>query len=221
MNILLIESSAKRVEFGYAKYDKIIILKKLDSENNADSLTYKIREIFNEKGINFKEIDVVSLSNGPGSFTGLRIGSAIAKGICYALNCKLIEIPTLDIIARKYKGIQEGKIYSSLIFSNSRSNEFYTSDYIFENSEVKRVSDYSIKVLDKIEEKVYLINENSDYEFPKNMNLVNLSDETNINSQLELTIKYITENRFSDFRISEPFYMKSFVPLVQKVENKK
>jgi tRNA threonylcarbamoyladenosine biosynthesis protein TsaB len=213
MNILLIESSSKQIEFGFSNYDKFIILKKLDSENNADSLIYKIREIFIEKGISFKDIDVVSLSNGPGSFTGLRIGSAIAKGICYVLKCKFLEIPTLDIIANKYEGFEEGKIFTALIFSNSRSGEFYSADYINENSNVKRVSDYSTKVIDFSEDKIYLINGLNDYNFPKNMRVINLSNISNIHSQLKLSVEYIDKNRYSDFRISEPFYMKKFVPL--------
>ena len=58
MNILLIESSSKKIEFGYAVNDEIVVLKELDSENNADSLIYMIKKIFDERRIDFKNIDV-------------------------------------------------------------------------------------------------------------------------------------------------------------------
>ena len=220
MNILLIESSSKKIEFGYGKNDEIVVLKELDSENNADSLIYMIKKIFDEKHIDFKDIDVVSLSNGPGSFTGLRIGSAIAKGICFALNCKLLEIPTLDIIANKYKGLMEGEVLTSLIFSNSKSREFYSADYIYENKELKRVSEYSTGFLDTFENKKYIVNEKNEFEFPVDLDVINVSEISNIRSQFELSIKYIKEGRYSDFRLSEPFYMKTFVPLKPVKKNK-
>jgi tRNA threonylcarbamoyladenosine biosynthesis protein TsaB len=213
MNILLIESSSKKIEFGYAVNDEIVVLKELDSENNADSLIYMIKEIFDEKHIDFKDIDVVSLSNGPGSFTGLRIGSAIAKGICFALKCKLLEISTLDIIANKCKDLKDGEVFTSLVFSNSKSMEFYSADYIYENKELKRVSEYSTGILDISGNKKYIINEKNEFDFPAGSDIINVSGFSNIRSQYELSLKYIGEDKFADYRLSEPFYMKTFVPL--------
>jgi len=215
MNILLIESSSKKIEFGYGKDDEIVVLKELDSENNADSLIYMIKKIFDERRIDFKNIDVVSLSNGPGSFTGLRIGSAIAKGICFVLKCKLLEIPTLDIIANKYKSFKESGIFTALIFSNSKNREFYSADYIYENKELKRVTEYSTGILDNFGNKHFVINEVSDFEFPGGFDVVNVSGFSNIRSQFELSLKYISQDRYSDYRLSEPFYMKTFVPVKQ------
>ena len=82
MNILLIDSSSKNIEFAFSENSKISINKKLDSEINADSLIFQLLTEFDNSNKSIKNVDVVSLSNGPGSFTGLRIGSAIAKGIC-------------------------------------------------------------------------------------------------------------------------------------------
>jgi|WetSurMetagenome_2_1015567.scaffolds.fasta_scaffold179369_2 tRNA threonylcarbamoyladenosine biosynthesis protein TsaB len=220
MNILLLESSSRNIEFGYSKNDKIVIVKKLDSENNADSLIYMIKEIFDKESIDFKEIDVISLSNGPGSFTGLRIGSAIAKGFCFILGCKLIEIPTLNIIANKYKKSEGNKVYSSVIFTNFKSKEFYTADYTIGNSGLKRVSEYAIKSIETVIKGIYVLNEKNEFDFPDNSEVIDVSGISNINSQLELSIKYINNNRFSDIITAEPFYMKDFVP-VQKVRTNK
>lgn len=214
MNILLIESSSKNIEFAFSKSGEITILKKLDSESNADSLIYLIKQEFESAELELSCLDAVSISNGPGSFTGLRISSAIAKGICFATGSKLIEIPTLDIIAGKYNGGETEKILTALVFSNSRTNEFYAADYLFKNTEVNRISDYYIKKAEDFDagNRVFLMNEDDEKLKQFNFEIINLSGKSNVYSQLVLTKKYISENKYSDYVTSEPFYMKNFVP---------
>lgn len=214
MNILLLESSSKNIEFAFSKSGEITILKKLDSESNADSLIYEIKQEFDSANLDFSCLDVLSISNGPGSFTGLRISSSIAKGICLGTGCKLVEIPTLDIIAGKFSGEAKGKILTALVFSNSKTNEFYAADYSQNNGIISRVSGYYIKKAEDFDagNRIFLINENDELLRPFNFDVTGLSEKSNIYSQLELTKKYVTENRYSDYKISEPFYMKNFVP---------
>ncbi|MDQ3020678.1 MAG: tRNA (adenosine(37)-N6)-threonylcarbamoyltransferase complex dimerization subunit type 1 TsaB [Bacteroidota bacterium] len=214
MGILLIETSSKKIEFGYAIQDKVIFKEQVDSNHNADTLVYFIKKSFAKNKIDFSEIEFVSLSNGPGSFTGLRIGSAIAKGICFASGNKLIEIPTLDIIANKYKS---DKRVISLIFSNTRALEFYYCEYEFDSGKLKRISDYKIDLIENIINinAEFVINENIKENIPEQfMNkLIDVSADTYIYSMLELTKNYITESKFSDYKLSEPFYMKEFIPV--------
>jgi tRNA threonylcarbamoyladenosine biosynthesis protein TsaB len=221
MGIILIESSSKKIEFGYAENSKLIFQKELDSNDNADTLTYYIKKAFEENKISFENIDVVSLSNGPGSFTGLRIGSAIAKGICFAMGSKLIEIPTLDIIAMKgaselkYSNVKKNKIVS-LIFSNSRTQEFYFCEYGFNDLKLERISDYSIDILENIisGDSIYITNESLSGRVDKKFSekIREVSELSNIPAQLALTEEYLLEKKFSDHNITEPFYMKDFVP---------
>ena len=215
MNILLIDSSSRNIEFALYENNKISINKKLDSEINADSLIYELLKELGSSNKLIKDVDVVSLSNGPGSFTGLRIGSAIAKGICLANNCKLVEIQTLDIIANKYKN--DGELIA-LIFSNSRTQEFYFAEYKIEKEKMSRTSDYLVKRLEDIDtdNKIILVNEKTDLHLFENLNIIDLSEISNIQSHLELTLDYIKRKDFSDYKTSEPFYMKKFVPLVKK-----
>lgn len=214
MNILIIDSSSRNIEFALYEKNKISINKKLDSEINADSLIY---EILKELGSSndLKNVDIVSLSNGPGSFTGLRIGSAVAKGICFANNCQLVEIQTLDIIANKFK--KDGEIIV-LIFSNSRIQEFYLAEYKIEKGKISRTSNYMMKRLENITigNKSIIINEKTDLHLFDNLKIIDLSEISNIQSHLELTLDNIKRNCFSDYKTSEPFYMKKFIPLVKK-----
>lgn len=214
MGILLIDSSAKKIEFGFLKNNELILNETLDSKDNADTLSFHIKTAFEKTDISFDEIEVVSLSNGPGSFTGLRISSAIAKGICFAKGSKLVEISTLDIIANKFKN--SGKV-TSLIFSNSRTNEFYFCEYEIEPGSIKRISEYGIDFIENIvsdSDTNYLINESLGENIPEKFReiLTDVSEISGIKSQAELAEKAISSGKFTDFKTSQPFYMKDFIP---------
>ena len=79
-----------------------LILSCLESETgNAHSarLSELIEKSLQEAGFNLKDLDAIAVSMGPGSYTGLRIGVAAAKGFCYSLDKPLIAIPTLKSLA--------------------------------------------------------------------------------------------------------------------------
>ncbi len=222
MGILLIDSSSKKIEFGYADNNAIVFRKELEPEFNADNLTYFIKDIFVKENIEFNEIEYVGLSNGPGSFTGLRIGSAIAKGICFSLGSKLIAVPTLDLIANKFKpeSIRSseftGSRITSLIFSNTKTCEFYFAEYRFESGKLKRISDYRIDIpVNFIKGECYfIINEKFDLSIVNDFlnKLIDVSDLSNLDSLFELASEQINKNIISEYRTSEPFYMKEFIP---------
>ncbi len=210
MNILLLDTASKKIEFAYNKKGDFSILKTLEEEKNADDLVYEIKKAFDGEGFSFQEIDFVGLENGPGSFTGLRIGSAIAKGICSGSGAKLIEVSSLDIIAMKYAGVadKQDELVTCMIFSNSRTGEFYYAEY----KGVERISDYKTAVLDEIikTNSIFIINEKTDYSFPEGLKVVNLSEKSDLQSLYSITKKLIEEGKISDYRLSEPFYMKRF-----------
>jgi tRNA threonylcarbamoyladenosine biosynthesis protein TsaB len=212
MNILLLDCSSKKAGYAFTQDTKIVFERILEGSRNADALMYEMKKDFESRGIKFKELDVVSLSNGPGSFTGLRIGSAIAKGICFVTAAKLIEVHTLDIIANKHSGSQ----FTAVIHSGMRSDEVYYAVYSRDNK-LTRISDYSMANLDNIaDHKEIVINENVDFgENFKDVNVSDLSVIGNIPSQLELTLEKIKDNGFSDINTSEPFYMQEFKPVAK------
>ena len=69
-----------------------------DGSNHARLLPVYIQQLLDFSQEQSLSIDAVALSEGPGSYTGLRIGTATAKGLCYGLDVPLIPIPTLDIL---------------------------------------------------------------------------------------------------------------------------
>ena len=70
-----------------------------DQKSNASNLHIAIADLLQKENLTPKNLDAVAVTIGPGSYTGLRIGLATAKGLCYALNIPLITIGTLEMMA--------------------------------------------------------------------------------------------------------------------------
>ena len=94
---------------------------------HSQTLLPMIDEMVKLVGIDLNTIDAIAVSGGPGSFTGLRIGSATAKGLGLALNKPLIHVPTLDATAYNLFGA------SGLIcpIMDARRNQVYTGVYCY------------------------------------------------------------------------------------------
>ena len=103
--ILNIETSSKNCSVSISKNEKIIGLREqsYDEYSHSKSLHTFIEEILNETQLSVKDLSAVAISEGPGSYTGLRIGVSAAKGICIALNIPLISIDTMQNLARKIR----------------------------------------------------------------------------------------------------------------------
>ncbi len=94
----------------------------LEGSNHARLLPRYIEELLSfarEQGFS---IEAVALSEGPGSYTGLRIGASTAKGLCYGLNVPLIPVPTLEVL-KLASGVKEGILIPMI---DARRMEIYT-----------------------------------------------------------------------------------------------
>jgi len=105
--ILSIESSGLVCGVCLSGGENIIADYSLYGRNIHDKLLAElIRRILSDNDLTVDELDAVAVSSGPGSFTGLRIGAAIAKGLCFDNKPKLIAVPTLFSIAFSAKDLQ-------------------------------------------------------------------------------------------------------------------
>lgn len=108
-----------------------------DGSNHARLLPRYIEELLSfarEKGLS---IDAVALSEGPGSYTGLRIGASTAKGLCYGLNIPLIPIPTLEVLCQAARELSAISLQPSAVLVpmiDARRMEVYTAIF---DSELK------------------------------------------------------------------------------------
>ena len=123
--ILNIETATKNCSVAIAKNGETIICKEIAEEgySHAEKLHVFIEEIIAEIGISVHDLAAVAVSQGPGSYTGLRIGVSAAKGLCFALNIPLIAVDTLQTLASQAK-VAEGKIIPML---DARRMEVYSA----------------------------------------------------------------------------------------------
>ena len=133
--ILNIETATKNCSVSIAKNGETILCKEIAEEgySHAEKLHVFIEEVIAESGISVQDLAAVAVSQGPGSYTGLRIGVSAAKGLCFALNIPLIAIDTLQTLASQAK-VSEGKIIPML---DARRMEVY-SEVFNANLEIER-----------------------------------------------------------------------------------
>lgn len=93
----------------------------------AEELHTIINKACTEAGIDFNQLNAVAVSGGPGSYTGLRIGVAAAKGICYALNLPLIHIETMQIMHHMTKDILEEGFDTCIAMIDARRNDAFVA----------------------------------------------------------------------------------------------
>ena len=87
--ILNIDTATAEAHVSFARQGQIIqCLNNTSQKDHASFLQVAIRQLTKETGILLKDVEAVAITRGPGSYTGLRVGMASAKGICYALDRK-------------------------------------------------------------------------------------------------------------------------------------
>ena len=126
MNILAIDASglaasAAVLSEGVIKAEFFVCNKLTHSE----TLMPMVDQVIKASGLLLSDMDAIAVTEGPGSFTGLRIGSATAKGLAEAAGKRLVGIPTVDALARNLTGF-EGNIVPLM---DARRNETYTGIY--------------------------------------------------------------------------------------------
>jgi tRNA threonylcarbamoyladenosine biosynthesis protein TsaB len=139
--ILNIETSTTICSVCLAKDETVIDFREERTGNShAKILTVYIDELFKSNNLPLSALDAVTVSSGPGSYTGLRIGTSVAKGLCYALNKPLIAVPTLLALAI---GIQQKQNNSSAYYMpvlDARRMDAYTALYDSDLNEVRQTN---------------------------------------------------------------------------------
>lgn len=127
--ILSIETSTTVCSVALTEGEEIVAQKKLlEDKSHASHLTILIQDILKESGRTMLDLDAVAISEGPGSYTGLRIGVSTAKGLCYALSIPLIGVNTLEAMAFEVgRNGQDDVIFCPMI--DARRMEVYTALY--------------------------------------------------------------------------------------------
>ena len=211
--ILNIETSSKNCSVCLSSKGNLVTSFDLEDEANRHSelLTSSIQNILSENNLDVSGLSAVSVGIGPGSFTGLRIGFSVAKGLCYPHNIDLIGISSLKIIANSV--VKENKNIISLI--KDKGNHYYMSKY---SNDLKEMVEPKIKLIDRD----YIFNILDD-----NSVIVVNTDESNkfisdlVNEKIQvikrtissidmisISHKSLEEKKFEDIAYIEPMYVK-------------
>jgi tRNA threonylcarbamoyladenosine biosynthesis protein TsaB len=117
---------------------------------HSERLLETMRWVLREAGLGLAEIDLLAVSAGPGSFTGLRIGAATAKGLAFAAQKPLIAVPTLDALAANLP-LQDGTL---CVLIDARMREVYGAAYRFAGGARETVVPAGVGALERLLEQV-------------------------------------------------------------------
>jgi len=226
--ILNIESSTEVCSVALAENGTSIqTLEDLTGQNHAMLVTVYIQEILAVQGLNINQLDAIAVSGGPGSYTGLRIGVATAKGICYASGLPLIAITSLAAMAhhiidqRSEYQLPEDEEMLFCPMIDARRMEVYTAIY---NNKEEMIREIKADIIDDLSYLQYL--EKSKMVFfgngaskcretithPKAYFLDRVT--TSANYMTALSENAYREMKFVDLAYYEPFYLKDFVATI-------
>lgn len=229
--ILNIETSTEVCSVTLAQNGLTLFKKEsVEGLNHSRVLTVFIEELFKENNIQPKMLDAVAVSKGPGSYTGLRIGVSVAKGLCYGLNIPLISVNSLEVLgiyaAQNPEKYNLAKNEEQVLFCpmiDARRMEVYTALYNSNGEEIRQVS---AEIIDEIflsdllethkilffgngakKCKNILEHENAVFEGP---------ESTSAEFMQMIAENKFNEKQFEDVAYFEPFYLKNFVATIPK-----
>ncbi|MES2677959.1 MAG: tRNA (adenosine(37)-N6)-threonylcarbamoyltransferase complex dimerization subunit type 1 TsaB [Pseudomonadota bacterium] len=134
MKILAFDTTNSTLSVAIA-FDKKLIAQKNILENNKHSemLIPVIEECLRQAEIWYQDLDAIAFTNGPGSFTGIRVGYSCAKALAIATSLPVIAVSSLEVIAYSYLG--EGK--KILVVNDARLEEFFIQEFVIKNGQLK------------------------------------------------------------------------------------
>lgn len=218
--ILNLETATKNCSVSISQNGQTILCKEMAEAgySHAEKLHVFIEECIKESNISFKDLSAIAVSQGPGSYTGLRIGVSAVKGLCFALDLPLIAVDTLQVLASKLS-ISEGviipmidarrmEVYSAIFNSKSEKIREVQAEILTENS-FEEISE-TIHFVGDCAEKAKTVLTKSNFIFHEEIIY------PSANEMSELSYKKFQENKLEDVAYFEPYYLKDFMATVSK-----
>jgi len=216
MKILHIETSSKNCSVAISDGEEILCLCEEVSDNykQSESLHSFVEWALEGAEISLKDLDAISLGKGPGSYTGLRIGAASAKGFCYGLKLPLIAVNSLDSMVEEF--VNQGfELIIPLI--DARRMEVYTA--FFDGISGEMVKETAAKILDEnsfselADKKVLFIGDGAK-KAQEILNLPNAQFKSEIypsaKGLIKKSVEKFNQKEFENTAYFEPFYLKDF-----------
>lgn len=221
--LLNIDTATEHASVCLSDDEKILgLIESTEQKNHASFIQVAIQELMKTAETDLQAIDAVSVSAGPGSYTGLRVGLASAKGICYALGKPLIMINTLEIMAKAMlqyliaTGEQPDITTCFCPMIDARRMEVFTATY---NSHLKETEAPHAKIVDEqsfteqLSKGKIVFSGTGHHKFQKlvsSPSAVFLNVQHNAIHLAQLALIAYQSKRFADLAYSEPLYVKAF-----------
>jgi tRNA threonylcarbamoyladenosine biosynthesis protein TsaB len=126
--LLHIETATTVCSVAVSEGESVLATREFDEGyTHAENLHVFVRQTLEQLNLEPRNLDAVCVSRGPGSYTGLRIGSAAAKGLCFSLGIPLISVDTLRLMAGMAASLAEADLYVPMI--DARRMEVYTASF--------------------------------------------------------------------------------------------
>ena len=213
--ILNIETATKNCSVSLSNKGKTMVCKEIAEQNfsHAEKLHLFIAEVLSENNLKFSDLKAVAVSQGPGSYTGLRIGVSSAKGFCYALNIPLIAVDTLQLLAKQIQ-IEKGIILPMI---DARRMEVFTAFYDKNFNQIRNVQ---AEIIDEnsyaeIDEILHLVGDGTE-KFKTTLTNDKFVFHSNViypsaKEMSALSYEKFQNQDFVDVAYFEPFYLKDFL----------
>lgn len=186
-------------------------------QDHAAAMVLYVQQVLREQGVTAADLDAVAVSAGPGSYTGLRVGVATAKGLCYAWNKPLLAVPTLQMMAQGAKtAVQdENAWYCPML--DARRQEVFTAIY---DTSLQPVVEPQALILEPAsldawlaQKKIYFLGNGSPKwaaMLPSIDNAVFIPYEMSAADMAPLAEELFHQKSFADLAYFSPFYLKGF-----------
>ena len=217
--ILSIETATPTCSVALHDSGKLKAIQELYVEkSHAEQLSLVIQDLLTKTKHSPSDLDAISISKGPGSYTGLRIGLSTAKGLCYALDIPLIAIASLEAMAaqfRKYNTREEALLCPML---DARRMEVYcnimnSSGSIIQEDKAVVLNEESFSDILKENTMIFFGDGASKFKplVKENPNAIFIEDFTcSASGMVELASSKFEKKEFENLAYFEPFYLKPF-----------
>ena len=138
-NIIAIETATSACSVALRCADQIFSRSEIGNNIHSKVLLGMVASVLSEAGIDAQSIDAVTVGQGPGSFTGLRIGIGVAQGLAYGATCPMIGISSLDALAMQ--STSDGMVLAGI---DARMGEIYWAEYAKNGDELRRLGEVQV-----------------------------------------------------------------------------
>lgn len=226
--ILCIETSTNICSVALAANGELLAsFEERQSNSHATLLTVLIEKMMKMNNLTMDELDAVAVSSGPGSYTGLRIGVSVAKGICFAIQKPLIALTSLQILATEVilgnKDVinnaetficpmidaRRMEVYSTLFDANMNQKTDIIAEIIDSNSYAEQLLSNKIVFAGNGSDKCKSVISHPNALFVSDINPL-------ASGMVSMANDAFIKNKFEDVAYFEPYYLKDFIATIPR-----